>query len=396
MPSATRAAGRMASSLSDFGLDLHRRLPSNANTLISPVSLGTALAALLRGARGQTARQIAGVLRLRPGGGVGAGMSDLLHVLRPRTAEKRAWSAERGTMERVDEDLFRLALATALFVQERYPLHAGFPRELDDVYDAELFSVSFDDAPAAAARINSWVAERTEGHITELMNPWSVGPGTRLVLANAVYLNARWAEPFAGGLQSRRPFFLESGEEVRVPTMTSDVARPYWIDRDLGAQAVRLRYSATAEMIVVVPDRGRRTYVEAMLSNSLLDEIVRTSRDVDLELSMPRFEHRFTLDAAPLLREMGIVEAFSPHADFAGVSPDPAGLVLADVAHEAWIRVDEERTKAAAATGVSLSWSVPDDREAAVVLHIRRPFLFFVRDTETGAILFQGRVMDPR
>jgi serpin B len=246
------------------------------------------------------------------------------------------------------------------------------------------------EAEAARVAINAWVAERTNDRIPELLPPGVVDATTRLVLVNAIYLHATWAEPFSEDRTAEAPFTLNDGTEVTVEMMHRDGGMRYGTGD--GWQAVELDYVGNElAMLLVVPDAGRYAEVEAGVADGLLDEAAASLRDRGVALAMPRFEVRTEASLVAMLSRLGMPTAFTPEADFSGMT-DETALWIDEVVHEAWIRVNESGTEAAAATAVAMRMSaVVTDVE----LEIDRPFLFALRDRETGTILFMGRVLDP-
>ena len=137
--------------------------------------------------------------------------------------------------------------------------------------------------------------------------------------------------------------------------------------------------------------------VEAGLEGGLLDRMVSHSRDTRIHLRLPRFKLRADLQVGALLQEMGLRAAFDQgQADFGGITNDPDGLVLSEVAHEACVEVDENGTEAAAATAImSLLGEIEEPEPDPIPFTVDRPFIFLIRDDATGAILFMGRMTDP-
>ena len=146
-------------------------------------------------------------------------------------------------------------------------------------------------------------------------------------------------------------------------------------------------------MLFVVPDTGRFAEVEGLVDAGLLDEVVAGLERGEVRLALPKFEFRFKASVADLLKALGMPTAFDPNtADFSGMSTDGA-LFISDVIHEAFIKVDEEGTEAAAATAVIMDLtSAPSE---VIELTVDRPFLFSLYDRATGEILFLGRVLNP-
>jgi serpin B len=248
-------------------------------------------------------------------------------------------------------------------------------------------------AEEARVAINAWAAEQTNDRITDLIPPGAIDDLTRLVLVNAVYLDATWARPFDPEATADAPFALLDGSEVTVATMHA-----YQLAASYGAgdgwQAIDLPYTGDElSMLVVVPDAGRFAEIEALVSAGLIDEVRAGLSPSTVDLSLPKFEMRNQLSLVAALRALGIEAAFDPEtADFSGISTEEQ-LYVSDVIHEAFIALDEAGTEAAAATAVIIgTTSAPID---VIALDIDRPFLFFLQDRTTGAILFLGRVVNP-
>ncbi|OFW64012.1 MAG: hypothetical protein A2135_03870 [Actinobacteria bacterium RBG_16_67_15] len=261
-------------------------------------------------------------------------------------------------------------------------------------YGAGIRLVDFREAAEEArVAINAWVADETNDRITDLIPQGAIDELTRLVLVNAVYLDATWARPFDPEVTFDAPFFRLDGTEVSVATMHAYQMTSQYAAGD-GWQAIDLPYTGDElSMVIVVPDSGRFAEVEALIAVGLLGE-VRTALDTAIvDLSLPKFEMRNQLSLVEALRSLGIAQAFDPGvADFTGISTEDQ-LYVSDVIHEAFIAVDEAGTEAAAATAVIIgTTSLPTD---IVSLEIDRPFLFFLQDRTTGAVLFLGRVVDP-
>jgi serpin B len=247
-------------------------------------------------------------------------------------------------------------------------------------------------AEAARQAINAWVAGETNDRITELLPEGAVDDMSRLVLTNAVYFDATWAQPFDPSATSDAVFTLPDGTEVTVPTMHGLVAARY--ARGDGWQALDLGYTGgEMSMLLILPDAGRFEEVEGSLPAGLIDEVVASLADTEAQVSLPRFEIRTQADLNEALGALGIVDAFDPaRADFTGISTEEA-LYISGVLHEAFIAVDEAGTEAAAATAVIIgTTSMPVE---IVEIDFDRPFLFALRDRETGTALFLGRVLDP-
>ncbi|MET0714870.1 MAG: serpin family protein, partial [Mycetocola sp.] len=318
-----------------------------------------------------------------------------------------------------------LRIANASFGQNGWTIEEAFLDALASTFGSGLHLVDYKSDPEGARHaINGWVDQRTAGRIPELLSTPDVTDATRFYLVNAIYLKAEWESRFEEGGTEKAPFARLDGSEVDVDTMARafgamDPVVPY--ARGSGWQAAELRYKAAPgspplAMTLVLPKD--LPAFESKLDGALLSRIV-TKLDAerksfaepdcppefvegcypyDLQLSLPRFSIDTRAQLSKLLAAAGMPRAFGPTADFSGIH-DPASdgeqLFISAVVHQANIDVDEKGTEAAAATAVGMDTGGGPSALDNVTIRFDRPFLFFVRDVETGAILFMGRVVDP-
>lgn len=384
----------MASSDDAFGADLFRRLPAAGNLVFSPASIATALRLVLLGARGETAAQIAAVLHLDRPDEAGPGL--------------RAVSALLGDLAAGD---LTLRAPNTVWVQSGLPLEPGFTAALAAAAAVALRDADYRrDAERARQVINQFIAGQTAGRISDLLGPGVLDASTSLVLASAVYLKAAWAHPFPAGATQDAPFHTDPGSQVTVPTMRVQALLRYV--RGDGYQAVGLPYAGSRlGMTIVLPDgspgggwAGGGWAGGGAASGGpdgggpdgggpgrLLAGLA--SRQVSLAL--PRFRVTSGFALRPVLAALGMPLPFSPQADFSGITTAQR-LRIDEVAHQAYIDVNEEGTEAAAATAVIMKASARFmDTGPPVELIVDRPFLFAITDAESGLPLFLGRVADP-
>ncbi len=151
-------------------------------------------------------------------------------------------------------------------------------------------------------------------------------------------------------------------------------------------------------MLVVLPATGLFAEVEARLSAGMLARIYTESERTLVKLELPRFEMRFETELGDVLQELGLETAFDiTSADFSGITPHPDGLVLSKAIHQAWLKVDEHGTEAAAATALMAlaAGMIEEEPPRPIPFVVDRPFYFFIQERLTGAVLFMGRVLDP-
>jgi serpin B len=378
------AARESAATANAFGADLYQRLAQDRpNMVFSPLSVASALWMAWCGARGQTAAELARALHLN--GSADAAL-DGLHSLATLVGEPVSGSGSGSVTFRAPN---------TVWVQSGFPVRPEFTARLSEAA-ATFADADFTGAPdAARSEINRVIAEQTAGKITGLLPPGSVGPLTRLVLANAVYLKAAWLQPFSAAQTSDAPFYPEGQDrpDVTVRMMRGTAARGYV--RGDGYQAVLLPYAGgSLAMAVLLPDGPLAALRPAIAARGLGGVLAGTSRH-QVTLSMPRFRIEAAFDLIPALRQLGVNEAFSNEADFSGIT-EAGPLQVSTVAHKAYVDVDEQGTEAAAATAVGIRAAAAFRSPPPVTMTVDRPFLFVIVHTATSSPLFAGQVSHPR
>jgi serpin B len=369
-----------------FAFDLYRALLGDQeNLFFSPFSISQALAMTYAGAQNDTEAQMAGTLHYRL---PQKELHETFYAL-----DQMLTGRETGAKSR-DGVGFRLNIANALWGQEGYGFLPEYLALLEESYGAGMRWLDFAaDAEAARVTINDWVSDQTEGRILDLIPPGILNSATRLVLTNAIYFNAAWAYPFNEQLTEDAAFILLDGSEVMVPTMLQTESLGY--AEGQGYQAVELPYDGgQLSMVLLLPDAGEFAGFEASLNGEQVAGIVQDLERAQVTLTLPKFEFESEFSLASVLARMGMPAAFSSDADFSAMT-GARDLSIDAVLHKAFVAVDEEGTEAAAATAVVMA-ETASLIEDLIEVRVDRPFLFLIRDIETGAILFVGRVVDPR
>jgi serpin B len=363
-----------------FALDLYARLrDEEGNLFIAPHSLSTALAMTYAGARGETARQMASALHFDLPEGV-------LHPAFNQLEESLLGANAGGAGP-------ELYLANRLWGQRGADFRDPFLVTARVNYAGGFEPVDFAGATDRARRtINTWIEAQTKDRIKELLQAGDIDAATVMVLTNAVYFKGTWLYRFDEQFTRARSFSLDEGESVTVPFMGLAASLPY-VRSEL-MQAVELPYEGERlSMVLLVPNEvDGLADLEASLTPANLRSWLAGLRECDVHFSMPRFtlDDRFYLEKT--LAAMGMPLAFTPgRADLSGICDEPGELWIDKVIHQTYIAVDEEGTEAAAATAVTTK-----RKGGYPTIRADRPFLFLIRDRQTGAILFLGRVADPR
>ena len=369
--------------------DLYRKLAvAPGNLFFSPYSIGAALAMVRAGAAGQTKVEFDQVLGAADYGALGkelATRSELTPVQKNHLQYMPEASASDFGCH--------LTVANALWRQKGYAVNPDYIAALRSGMGAEVGEADFQGARAAAVKaINDWAAKATRDKIKDVLSEQQIDPMTRVILANAIYFKARWEDEFSEYGTQTRPFTLLDGRKVNVPTMMSLGHR--LTARDGKILALQLPYSGEKlAMLVLLPDPGALAQVEKDLSAAQLDRLQAGMKGSTTEVTLPKFRIESTFALRTALQALGLASAFSPTADYAGISSEP-GFALSEVLHKTYVDVNEKGTEAAAVTVPMAAGSAPPKKN--VEFKADRPFLFAIRDLPTKTTLFLGRVADPR
>ncbi len=368
-----------------FGLSLYPHVAGTpGNVAYSSASMSVALSMTYAGAKGETADQMRKVLAL-------PGDATVLH---------RGWASVVSAYNKPNEKL-ELALVNRLFGEKQYTFEQPFLDLVSSHYAAPLEPRDFRGAfEAQRVYINDWVAQKTRTRIKDLIPSGGLTADTRLVLVNALYFKAKWMNTFRPEATRPGAFFADGTREVSVPMMgQTEYHRFAAVD---GVKLLEMRYEGgDFAMLVVLPDaRDGLAAVEKNLSAKVVDTWVSRLQGQRVAVTLPKFkiDPPNSIELGDVLKKMGMPLAFERFkADFTAMAnpPSPADRLHIDkVFHKAFVAVDEHGTEAAAATAVVMgrAGGMPAEPETFVADH---PFLFFIRDTKTGLLLFTGRVSDP-
>ena len=377
-PVLTAAGPGVVPGLNRFSSSIYGKLahPAGKNLVISPYSISTALSMALAGARGETALEIAKLL----GQPVD---STTYHADLAALVDRIGAAANSG------ENVF--LPANRVWVQRNFTLLPEFAKTLEQTYRAPAAPADFVKNPEAARReINTWTERQTRGRIKDLFAPGALDSDTRLVLTSAVYFYGKWERPFNPRQTQPAPFTPTSGAPVQTDFM-NQTARYRYAEAAEG-QFLEMQYAATGLAFdILLPKPGASAEMPAP---DRLTAWIGALQERNVRVAIPKFriESEFSLGAT--LSALGMRSAFGSDADFSGID-GRRDLNLAQAIHKAFIEVNEAGTEAAAATGLGVSLvSMPINPDP--VFRADRPFLYWVRDTRSGLILFTGRLANPK
>jgi len=385
----------------EFAFDLYARLKehlavkeADGNLFFSPYSISTALAMTYAGARGDTARQMATVLKFPSDTSLSGGLSNTASPWEQGRLAGAFAALEKSLKASPGRSGYELNVANALWGRKGYAFIQPFLDLNRKSYGAGLKEVDFAGATEQARRtINKWVEKETKDKIKELIRAGDLDPAALLVLTNAIYFKGDWASKFKEESTKNAPFHLSEEKTVEAPMMYQRGGFDYAEDED--SQTVVLPYKGDElSMVVVLPKEvGLLASVESKLCAGNLRSELERVRKREVAVHLPKFKMTTaTVDLGDILQNMGMKDAFSlPPADFSGMTGKKE-LFISKVLHKAFVEVNEEGTEAAAATAVVAKAGGPP---MSLVFRADHPFIFIIRDNRSGGILFMGRVMHP-
>jgi serpin B len=394
-----------AKATNELGVDLYRQLAKgDQNLCISPYSIDSAMAMTFAGADGETRTEMARVLHFPNDGDVPGSFSALQHALEQmsaRTSELVKQSKKFGG----SGEPITLNIANRLFAQKGYDFRQAFLSLVKQNYSAAFEPLDFTENPAVAAQhINKWVADQTHDKIRDLIPADALNKLTRLVLANALYLKAPWADAFSDKTTQPEPFFVRGGGPVDVPMMRKR-SEHFGYARRQGFTVVSLPYVGDdLQFVILLPDdvNGLRA-LESKLTADILAHCAKLEqRDVDLHLPKFKLEPP-TIALAETFQALEMKTAFNiprGSANFDKIAPRKPNdyLYISNIFHKTFIDVDEKGTEAAAATAVVMmrATGLAQPKPPPIEVKVDRPFVYAIQHVPSGVCLFLGRVTDPR
>ncbi|MBN1759217.1 MAG: serpin family protein [Chitinispirillaceae bacterium] len=392
--SVTRETAEVSSSLlleqavsnNTFAVALYQQLiAEDENLFFSPYSITAALGMSAAGGAGDTKQQIRDALQV---------------TLEGDDFDRALNGTDHDLMEYADAtDGVTLRVVNSTWVQSGWEFKISYLDHLSRFYGAGVNLMNFAGEPEACRTIiNTWVADQTNRKIENLLTEGTITPATVLVLTNAIYFLGDWLYSFNPDYTSDLNFTTAGGSTVSTPVMRYDepgkkVTMRY--ARAGNTRALDFPYKGDRlAMTVFLPDSGAFATFENDLSIDVIDELITALDSTELQVSLPRFEFTYGTESLKEgLIALGMTDPFiGGVADFSGIDGS-VNLYIADVLHKAFIAVDEEGTEAAAATAVVFERSSQDPDDP--IFNVDRPFIYVIRDKETGTILFMGRIVDP-
>lgn len=372
-----------------FAQELYNRLKSTpGNLFCSPYCISSALVLPYAGSAGPTRAQFHTVLRYLT-------QEDNLYAT-------FAWLNQHFTSAWYSgPNETRLYIANSLWVQRDVKILPKFMEVATKYFKASLKLADFSRNPESSRQnINSWVKERTQGRIENLLQTGEVDRSTRLVVVSAIFMKAVWEHAFDPNLTRPDSFFVNKVQTAAVPMMTTTANYPYYQNSSFtilempyrGGEAGQTQFS----LLIFLP---KETYGLPLVENNILstslENLLKSLRMERVIVSIPQFKFSSEFELNNTLQQMGMIEAFSENADFSGIDGE-RDLFMNHVIHKAFLSVDEKGTEAIAATAVSMEHrSMVYPPQSTTVFRADHPFMFMIIDKSINAILFMGRFVSP-
>nr|XP_023014555.1 alaserpin-like isoform X1 [Leptinotarsa decemlineata]XP_023014557.1 alaserpin-like isoform X1 [Leptinotarsa decemlineata] len=356
-----------------FAAYLHKELikVQGGNIVTSPFSAQTVLALTHEGAKGESAREMV------------SGLS--LPSTNKKIQEAFKWFLPKLTSS--DENL-KLSTANKIYVGKGVKLEDDFRQVAESVYESGIENVNFEENEETAGKINSWVEERSESRIKEIIDPSSIDSDTTMVLVNALYFKGIWLQPFASYRTQKKKFYASEDKVVEVDMMHQVEYLKYYENTELGAKFLEKPYrGGNVSMVFILPNENQGlAALEKNMKVLLAPQPLQVKR---VDVLIPKFRIETKIEMIPLLRKLGINKIFNRgEADLSGLSSTDKNLVVSDVIQKVFIDVNEAGTEAAAASAVIVE-PLSLQRPPKLFFIANRPFAFYIQSN--GIIIFIGR-----
>jgi serpin B len=286
-------------------------------------------------------------------------------------------------------------IANALFLKDNYPFREYFIKNAEEYFEAEI-----DYLPKTSEPINKWVKEKTFGRIKNILTPGPIDKMMVSCLLNAVYFKVPWENPFKKNKTNKRTFY--GTKEIDVDMMKREGYYHHLIREDL--KVVTIPYYSDPD------SKGNYNLYALMPKENILNfyqdfnldtfkQLKEEMQNEEIILRVPKFKMESNLSLVNTLEMMGIKKAFDMReADFSNMvdTAKAENLFIDEIIHKTFFEIDEEGTKAAAATGIMMSpEAIAEEERKPKILELNKPFLFIIEEKETETILFIGQVVDP-
>ncbi|MBN2127363.1 MAG: serpin family protein [Candidatus Diapherotrites archaeon] len=371
-----------------FAFELYNKYSSKEeNIFFSPYSISTALGMTFEGAKGQTAEE----------------MREVFHFIENEKNRKESTAILYNKLNKGNEKI-KLSTANALWAQKDYVFLQEYFDLIEKYYAGKVTNLDFINKTEESRKtINSWVEQKTNNKIKDLIPQGSITGDTKLVLTNAIYFKGNWLHQFKTEKTFQEEFKLNETQSIQTEFMhlKSSELKDEEPGKDLfnymendSMQMLELEYNEDKLSMLILLPKNNLNELEEQLNNEKLSELKNSMRKEKVNISLPKFKLETKYFMGQDLSEMGMPTAFSPSADFSGMTGSK-DLMISQVIHQAFVEVNEEGTEAAAATAVIMETTSATPLQPKE-FKANHPFIFIIQEKETGNILFIGKLMNPK
>jgi serpin B len=387
IPAMSDTGKKVVEANNQFALDLYSAMVAGnpgSNIFFSPWSISSALAVTYEGAKGTTADEIRSVF----------------HFPADDSTMRNGYKEITDGLNSGNSG-FTLKTANALWAEKNYTFLPSYLGTADRYYSARVTNLDFMTSPDESRQtINRWVEDQTANRIRDLLPAGSIVPETTLVITNAIYFKGTWATQFKEENTASENFRVSPTTTVMVPMMKqTNAGVKFWYAETGSFQVLGMPYASQGgkelSMLVLLPTDDDLGGAEESLNAGTLSELRQALVYQQVKVWFPKFKLETEYQMADTLSEMGMPSAFNLGvADFSGMDGTKS-LAISQVFHKAYVDVNEEGTEAAAATAVPMYRSMELPADPVPVFRADHPFIFLILDSESGNILFMGRVTTP-
>jgi len=360
-------------SLNSYSFDLYRETKvEKENLFLSPLSTYYALLVAYEGSKNKTKQEFEKVLYLKNSGSI---KNDYLHNIANKS-----------------DSCSGLKVFNAIWLDKRLKVEGGYRKSVSDKYFSDFKLTEFTNTELAVSDINRWVSEKTNRRINEIVSAANVNSDTKMLISNAVYFKGEWLNKFEKQKTISAPFFTSVENQYKVDFMNMTESLQYFENDEYQFISKPYRDSDFSFCIILTKKLFDIEEIEKKMDNDFLKEILDSTYSTKTSLSIPKLKLESSYKLGDALKNIGLKSAFTSEADFSGITKE-APLMIGQVLHKTWIELDEEKTEAAAATAAVFVRGA--GRPSYKVFKADHPFVFFVIDNRSRAIIFMGRYIKP-
>lgn len=365
----------------NFSFDLFKEVQKEGapNLFFSPYSIQLAMAMAMNGNDGEVLEEYLKALRF-----------DGMNVEEANKAAKEFTAFLRQVDPRV-----KIKIANSIWYHQKYQVKVPFRQKMENYYQAEITGLDFLN-PQSVNTINNWIERNTQGLIRDMID--GIAPDDVMLLVNAIYFKGDWRYQFDKNLTKKEPFYMEGGRSVMVDMMSTGKASTIKRRGTAHSTYIEIPYSTGQyTMGIILPHEDKMAEAEKDFTLENLKEWRANSIETNAILKMPKFKMSYKLETLiENFKDLGLKTPFADDIrNFRLLFDSDKKFYISDIAHEALLEVDEKGTEAAAATVVTVSTLSLNPAPQIFELVLDRPFLFFIQEKHSGAIMFMGKLSDP-